>query len=146
MRSALHAALVASAAGHGLMTAPVPREGTGGAPAPGGVSGNGIKLPNFNEARNTANNGCGGIENGDLGFQEPTQAYLPGASIAVQWDLTIPHDIDNLESGVRVAIHYVCRQGHHQKCGQMMRQGCHAPAHPFTYPCSLLLSKCAGRR
>ena len=106
MRSLAFGTLVASAAGHGLLRSPVPREGTGGAPAPGGVSGIGTKLQPFSAARSTANNGCGGVPNGDLGFQEPTQSYVPGANIAVQWELTVPHAVDNLESGVRVAIHY----------------------------------------
>ena len=39
-------------------------------------------------------------------MQIPTVAYTPGAQVTVTWALTIPHPADNLDSGVRIAMHY----------------------------------------
>ena len=90
---------VASVAGHAMQTSPAVRPGLQGPPA-------GAKIQPFDTARATANAGCGGTLNRDPGLQQPTQAFTPGATVTVNWDLTIPHPDDNLASGIRVAIHY----------------------------------------
>merc|ERR1712060_969506 len=85
--------------GHAVMTLPEPRIMTVG----GDV---GAKLTPFSAAKGDANAGCGGIANGDPGVSRPTYAAARGTLIRVDWELTIPHPIDNRNTGVRVAIHY----------------------------------------
>ena len=65
-----------------------------------------MKIQPFADARLYVDNGCGSATNGDPGVQVPTIAYRPGEQITVDWTLTIPHPADNLDSGIRVAVHY----------------------------------------
>ena len=88
--------LVTLTSGHAVMTLPAPREGT--------QDGYGIKLSPFSDASNIANQGCGGIANRDPGVQTPVQTYAAGATVQVQWKLTIPHPADNELNGIRVAL------------------------------------------
>lgn len=127
---------LASVAPHAVMVEPPPRFNIGvprtsplppTAPfAPGGCSfaagaANpcpiGTKLPGFGNAYSTANShvrGCGGAENLDAAnpdqsiqkTQRPTVAFTPGSAIDVTWALTVPHQADILDAGVRIAIHY----------------------------------------
>jgi len=85
--------------GHAVMTSPSPRPASG-------MIGTGSKLQPFAGASAYANGGCGSATNGDPGVQIPTVAYTPGAQVTVTWALTIPHPADNLDSGVRIAMHY----------------------------------------
>ena len=99
----LLACLASPVTGHAIMINPTPRTGTDG-------GGQGNKLQPFGDARNS---NCGGANNGDpppfnAALRQPTEAFTPGSSINVQWELTIPHDADNLDIGVRVAVHYSC--------------------------------------
>jgi hypothetical protein len=82
---------------HAIMTKPPPRPNQ---------QGTGVKLQPFADAKKLADAGCGGITNKDPGVQRPTVAYRPGATVTVEWKLTIPHPADNLDSGVRIALHY----------------------------------------
>ena len=92
------ATLVSLCASHAILVAPTPRPGMELSPGP--------KLQPFNNARRTANSGCGGVDNNDPGVQTPTLAYTPGTPLIVQWEITIPHPTDVLDTGVRIAIHY----------------------------------------
>ena len=99
----LLACLASPVTGHAIMINPTPRTGTDG-------GGQGNKLQPFGDARNS---NCGGANNGDpppfnAALRQPTEAFTPGSSINVQWELTIPHDADNTDIGVRVAVHYSC--------------------------------------
>jgi len=87
----------ASVDAHAILSSPIPRAGTN--------TGTGIKLQPFADARTIANSGCGGISNKDPGTTVPTTTYQSGATIEVEWKLTIPHPADNLLNGVRVALH-----------------------------------------
>jgi len=99
MRIALLSLWCADVSAHAVMTAPAPR------PAPG-MNGFGTKLQPFTQAAAYADGGCGGVANGDPGVQVPTIAYQSGQQLTVTWDLTLPHADDNLDSGVRIAVHY----------------------------------------
>ena len=97
------ACLASPVTGHAILINPIPRTGTDG-------GGQGNKLQPFGDARNA---NCGGANNGDeppfnAALRQPTVASTPGSSIGVQWELTIPHDADNMDIGVRVAVHYSC--------------------------------------
>ena len=85
-------------AGHAILTIP---EGQQSFIAPQGV-----KLQPFNDARKVANRGCGGQEGGLGNVRIPQQVFIPGQPIQVQWQLTIPHNADNRDTGVRIAMHY----------------------------------------
>eukprot|EP00656_Telonema_subtile_P055575 TRINITY_DN864_c0_g1_i7.p1 TRINITY_DN864_c0_g1~~TRINITY_DN864_c0_g1_i7.p1 ORF type:complete len:308 (-),score=24.34 TRINITY_DN864_c0_g1_i7:67-990(-) len=93
----LYVVLVDHASPHAILTTPQPRPNMRSAP--------GAKLTPFNSARTYAI-GCGGSRHRDPGVQVPVVADKPGSQIQVQWQLTIPHPSDNLNSGVRVAVHY----------------------------------------
>ena len=85
---------------HAVMKTPAPRQASG-------MLGTGTKLQPFADAQLYADNGCGGAGNGDPGLkQPPTIAYQSGAQVTVTWELTIPHPADNLDSGIRIAVHY----------------------------------------
>ncbi len=86
--------LLARAHAHGFLTSPPPRT------VPVGV---GPKFTPFADARNQAAASCG--ENYPT-LTRPTEAYLPGAAILLQWDMPVPHPLDNLNTGVRIAVHY----------------------------------------
>jgi hypothetical protein len=76
-------------------------------PAPRALAAPGIKLTPFSAARATANSGCGGAANtGSNLISIPQTAFRPGATVNVRWRLTIPHPLDNSDTGVRVAVHY----------------------------------------
>jgi len=90
-------ACISSANGHAILVRPTPR--------PNQV-GTGNKLQPFGDARNVANRGCGGAANADPGVQIPKTAYRPGEVVAVEWQLTIPHPADVIDTGIRVALHY----------------------------------------
>ena len=47
---------------------------------------------------------CGGSDVG--GPAAVTKVYKSGAAITVRWTNTIPHDVDRLTAGVRVAVHF----------------------------------------
>jgi len=98
-------ALVASVDAHGVLTDPPAREGAGQGFDP---ADQGVKLQPFGDARRIANEGCGGTPNGGLAntVKQPTAAYTPGGTLLVKWKVTIPHDIDRLDTGVRLALHY----------------------------------------
>lgn len=89
--------LTAKVAAHAIMTNPEPRPN---------IVAPGVKLQPFNNARQLANSGCGGIPNADPGVQLPKLAFTPGARVQVDWQLTIPHPADVEDTGVRIAIHY----------------------------------------
>jgi len=100
LRLLVQAALLAHAVdAHAVLTSPAPRPASG-------MQGTGAKLQPFASALSLANGGCGGTTNGDPGVRVPTQAFTPGQAITVTWDLTIPHPNDNLDTGVRVAMHF----------------------------------------
>ena len=82
MRAAWLLLLGARVDGHAIMTKPAPRPGTN--------TGTGIKLQPFDEARTIANSGCGGRNNNDPGTTTPLQTYRAGATVEVEWKLTIP--------------------------------------------------------
>ena len=90
--------LACRTAGHGILRDPIPRVGT--------ANGNGAKLTGTSKGGVN----CGGLDNGDPGYEairnQPKTAYRVGANVAVQWQLTIPHPLDNLNSGVRIALHF----------------------------------------
>jgi hypothetical protein len=97
------ACLTGLAAGHGILVIPRVRTGQG--------NGVGIKVRGtLAEAVTKANLGCGAewtpAANGDPGPGPPVANYLPGGSINVAWDVTIPHPADNLNFGIRVAVKY----------------------------------------
>ena len=92
-------AFVPLVAGHAVLTRPEPRLGTG-------LPGQGTKLTPASDAKKVADRGCGGTDNADPGIVQPEVVYINGSTIAVQWSLTIPHEEDNTNMGVRVAIHY----------------------------------------
>ena len=89
-------ALVGSVNGHAILVAP---------PARSNQVGIGIKLQPFTDAKALADAGCGGVRNRDPGVQIPQVAYLPGSTVTVTWQLTIPHPADVLDTGIRVALH-----------------------------------------
>ena len=96
--------LATHAAGHGIMVAPGDPRVMGGLPA-------GVKLVPFEQAREVADAGCGGLENGDPGIslikmEAANVAYQPDTLVTVSWELTIPHETDNKDTGVRIALHY----------------------------------------
>jgi len=97
--AAMLALLPTLVVGHAVLTSPAPRSASG-------MQGTGTKLPPFADAALLANGGCGGSANGDPGVQTPTVAFTPGAAVTVSWTLTIPHSADNIDSGIRVAVHY----------------------------------------
>jgi len=107
-RSALLAVVVVSlltpSAGHAVLITPTPR--TNMVDLNGNVISPGTKLQPFGDARNQANRGCGGTNNLDPGVQRPKAVYRPGEVVRVEWQLTIPHPLDNIDTGFRVAIHY----------------------------------------
>ena len=82
MRAAWLLLLGARVDGHAIMTKPAPRPGTN--------TGSGIKLQPFDDARTIANSGCGGRNNNDPGTTTPLQTYQAGATVEVEWKLTIP--------------------------------------------------------
>ena len=96
-------ALVATVAAHGVLTDPPAREGAGQGFDP---ADQGVKLQPFGDARRIANEGCGGTPNGGLAntVKQPTAAYSPGGTLLVKWKVTIPHDVDRLDTGVRLAL------------------------------------------
>ena len=102
MRSAVNLVvrilLIDHAIGHAVMTKPTPRNGT--------QIGSGIKLTPFSAARTIANSGCGGPDNMDPGTGKPVATYQSGASVQVEWKLTVPHPADHTLNGVRVAVHF----------------------------------------
>ena len=89
--------LACRTAGHGILTSPTPRLGTANPP--------GNKLTG-----DAGNTNCGGTENGDTAYEaiknQPKVALTPGQFLPVAWQITIPHPDDNLNRGVRIAIHY----------------------------------------
>ena len=72
----------------------------------------GVKLEPFSDARVAANQGCGitgvtGTNNGAAyTVQRPTQAFRKGTNVQIQWSLTIPHNDDRIDTGIRVAVHF----------------------------------------
>ena len=66
----------------------------------------GVKLTPFDGARDVANRGCGASQGLATSVIPPTQAFTMGTPIQVQWRLTIPHPADNLDTGIRISIHY----------------------------------------
>ena len=86
-------------AGHGILQVPKARTGQ--------ANGVGIKLRPFADAVTVANAGCGGAAGGDSGPTITKSAtYTAGSSIKVEWDVTIPHPIDNTNTGIRIAVRY----------------------------------------
>jgi hypothetical protein len=100
--------LFVQAMGHAKLTSPEPRGGP--------VAGTGAKLTPFANARTVANgldggDGCGGALNNDPGAQTPRITYSPGQQVTVQWSVTIPHNADRLNTGVRIALRYSSTDG-----------------------------------
>ena len=89
--------LACRTAGHGILVSPPPRLGTN--------IGYGNKLTG-----DAANTNCGGTENGDTPYNAiknwPKVSIKPGDPVVVSWSITIPHPADNLNRGVRIALHY----------------------------------------
>jgi len=89
--------LACRTAGHGILVSPAPRLGTS--------VGTGNKLTGDAGSTN-----CGGAANGDTPYDpiknQPKVAQKPGEFLVVTWDITIPHPNDNLNRGVRIALHY----------------------------------------
>jgi len=101
MKNAALLALLAAlptAAAHAILVSPPPRPNLDG-PI-------GTKLQPFADAKLKADAGCGGTANQDPGVQIPQYAFTSGSTIEVDWQLTIPHPDDVLDSGIRIAIHY----------------------------------------
>jgi hypothetical protein len=91
------------AAGHGKLISPEPRGGP--------VQGIGVKLQPFANARLVADgldggDGCGGVTNKDPGAGIPKATYRPGEQVPVKWSITLPHDSDRTNTGVRIALRY----------------------------------------
>ena len=91
--------LACRTAGHGILVTPPPRLGTLG--------------PNNQGNKLTGDAGrtnCGGTANGDTPYalpkNNPKVAQKPGDLLVVTWSVTIPHPADNLNRGVRIALHY----------------------------------------
>ena len=91
--------LACRTAGHGILVSPPPRLGTTG--------------PNNQGNKLTGDAGrtnCGGTANGDTPYalpkNNPKVAQKPGDLMVIQWSVTIPHPADNLNRGVRIALHY----------------------------------------
>ena len=92
--------LACRTAGHGILVNPPPRLGTLG------PNNQGNKLTGDAGSTN-----CGGAENGDppplaSPKNDPKVAVTPGSNLFVSWSITIPHPEDNLNRGVRIALHY----------------------------------------
>ena len=91
--------LACRTAGHGILVSPPPRVGTLG------PNNQGNKL--IGDAGST---NCGGTDNGDTAYEaiknQPKVAQKPGDGLVVSWSITIPHEADNLNRGVRIALHY----------------------------------------
>ena len=89
--------LACRTAGHGILVSPAPRVGTS--------VGQGNKLTGDAGSTN-----CGGTANGDTPYDpiknQPKVAQKPGDLLVVTWAITIPHPNDNLNRGVRIALHY----------------------------------------
>lgn len=83
---------------HAVLTVPPPRPYVSTPP--------GAKLTPFASAKTISDASCGGVPNKDPGVTKPTVAFAPGSAVTVSWQLTIPHNADNLDTGVRIAIHY----------------------------------------
>lgn len=62
----------------------------------------------FSDARKVANLGCGGDLNHATGVTPPTKTnvFKPGQFLHIKWKLTIPHNDDNRDTGIRVAVHF----------------------------------------
>ena len=105
-RRALLVLIHAKVHGHAIMYSPKPRSNVYFGPPGTDATSDGIKIPDFSMARFYANQGCGGSVNLDPGVETPEQAYKPGDTIEVQWKLTIPHPMDALTSGIRIALHF----------------------------------------
>ena len=98
--SLLRALSFSSAVSHAILYTPEPRSNIIREISQG------KKLRPLADARNIANQGCGGADNDDPGVEIPEVAYRPGETITVQWKLTIPHPADVLTYGIRIAVHY----------------------------------------
>ena len=90
---------LALVAAHGILTIPLGRPQT--------INPQGVKLSPFSDARIAANEGCGGSRGAGQGnVRIPTQAFAAGTPVQIQWQLTIPHNADRIDTGVRIALHY----------------------------------------
>ena len=105
-RRALFVLVHAKVRGHAIMYSPTPRSNVFFGPPGSDATSDGTKIPDFAMARFYANQGCGGSANQDPGVELPERAYSPGETIEVKWKLTIPHPIDALTSGIRIALHF----------------------------------------
>jgi len=94
------ATAVAGCHGHAILTVPV------GRPHP--IDPQGAKMTPFADARRVANLGCGGTQNHAVTTQipQPSNVFVPGQHVHIKWKLTVPHNADNEDTGIRVAIHY----------------------------------------
>jgi hypothetical protein len=64
---------------------------------------------------NDNTDGCGGVANGVQSTQgAPTATFSPGEQVVIQWSVTIPHDEDRVNTGVRVAVKYSDTDGYSQ--------------------------------
>ena len=105
MRSSVAAVLLLAheAQSHAMLTVPTGR--------PHVIDPNGPKLTPFSDARYVANRGCGGVDNGGETVIMPslnpaTNVFIAGSTIEIKWKLTIPHNADNRDTGIRVSLHY----------------------------------------
>lgn len=111
MVAAALAALLTTVRGHAILTTP-PGRPIEQSTIPGLVKpGQGKKLVPFADARRVANLGCGNTTNNQGNYtlgpvQTPIRAYKAGASAIVEWELTEPHNEDNMDTGIRIALHY----------------------------------------
>lgn len=104
LRALLVVVLVGDALGHAFLKTPAPR---GGTPT---LTAAVPKLTPFTGVAAVVNNpatGCGDITNGIQATPGlPSATFTPGQTVPVEWTITIPHPLDNLLTGVRVALHY----------------------------------------
>ena len=98
LRALTLACLLPRVAAHGILTIPRGR--------PQLIDPQGVKLEPFTAARENANIGCGGETAGLGPVTMPTEAFQAGVPVQIQWSLTIPHNVDRIDTGVRIAIHY----------------------------------------
>ena len=103
MRSVAALLLVQEAQSHAILTVPAGR--------PNPVDPLGPKLTPFSDAHYVSNQGCGGTANGGQTVISPqlnpsTNVFIAGTQIEVKWKLTIPHNADNRDTGIRIALHY----------------------------------------
>jgi hypothetical protein len=68
------------------------------------ADGVGVKVTPFATALTVANAGCGGPAAGDRGPGTPVATWTQASLQQVSWKVTIPHNSNPTDYGVRIAI------------------------------------------